>query len=68
VATFGIFCGVCVVAWVWMWMYVPETKGKTLEEVEAMLRGGMSGGGGVAGAKAFGLEGDGSGVRRGSWL
>jgi hypothetical protein len=34
---FGAFCGAAIV---WMWFSVPETRGKSLEEIETMLREG----------------------------
>lgn len=36
---FYIFAGVCVVCLVFMWCFVPETKGKTLEYIERELFG-----------------------------
>ena len=33
--TFWLFAGFSVVAFVWIWRKVPETKGRTLEEIEA---------------------------------
>ena len=33
-ATFGLFAFFCVTGWVWIWRQVPETKGRTLEEIE----------------------------------
>ena len=35
--TFGIFLVLCLVALVFVRMFVPETKGRTLEEIESML-------------------------------
>jgi SP family arabinose:H+ symporter-like MFS transporter len=32
--TFWIFCGMSLLAFFFVWFYVPETKGKTLEEIE----------------------------------
>lgn len=68
IAVFGIFTGVCAVAWVWMWLYIPETKGRTLEQIEDMLRHGGTGIGGVAkdgsdgslGVDSWQHDGDGS--------
>jgi len=37
-ALFGIFAGMCVLSLVFVGVYVPETKGKTLEEIDAMLK------------------------------
>ncbi len=34
-----LFAGFCLVAFVFVWKLVPETKGKTLEEMEAMWTG-----------------------------
>ena len=33
--TFLLFALMCAVCFVWIWRYVPETKGRTLEEIEA---------------------------------
>ncbi len=33
-ATFWLFAFFCVTGWVWIWRQVPETKGRTLEEIE----------------------------------
>jgi SP family arabinose:H+ symporter-like MFS transporter len=37
--TFWIFAGLCVPAFLLVWRILPETKGKTLEEIEVQLRG-----------------------------
>lgn len=34
-ATFWLFAFFCLTAYVWVWAKVPETKGRTLEEIEA---------------------------------
>ena len=31
-----IFASLCIVAMIFVWILVPETKGKTLEEMEAL--------------------------------
>ncbi len=42
-ATFWLFAAMCVVCLVWIVKKVPETKGRTLEEIEAMwVRGGAA--------------------------
>ena len=38
-ATYALFAGVAAVCWGGVWAWVPETKGKTLEDIEAMLGG-----------------------------
>ncbi|MFC1650824.1 sugar porter family MFS transporter [Candidatus Latescibacterota bacterium] len=38
--TFYIFSGICVLAFIFVWTMVTETKGKTLEEIEKMWGGG----------------------------
>jgi len=35
--TFWIFAGFCLLAFLWIWRYVPETKDRTLEEIQAMF-------------------------------
>lgn len=35
-ATFWLFAALCAVAFVWIWRKVPETKDRTLEEIEQM--------------------------------
>ena len=35
-ATFWLFAGLCVVAALWIARYVPETKGRSLEDIQAM--------------------------------
>lgn len=37
-ALFGVYAGMCVVSLAFVFVVVPETKGKSLEEIEAMLR------------------------------
>lgn len=41
-ATFWVYAAVCVVGLVWGYYYIPETRGKTLEEIEARWRAGAS--------------------------
>ena len=51
--TFNIYTCFCVVAVFFVRRYVPETRGKTLEEIERAFRaaaGGEAGGGGGDGA------------------
>jgi MFS transporter, SP family, galactose:H+ symporter len=36
-ATFWMFAGFCLLAFLWIWRYVPETKNKSLEEIQAMF-------------------------------
>ena len=36
--TYLVFAGITVAAWVIIYDIVPETKGKTLEEIEAMWK------------------------------
>ena len=35
-ATFWLFAFFCLVSFLWIWRYVPETKDKTLEEIQKM--------------------------------
>jgi sugar porter (SP) family MFS transporter len=39
-ATFWVYAAVCVVGLVWGYFYIPETKGRSLEEIEEYWRGG----------------------------
>jgi SP family galactose:H+ symporter-like MFS transporter len=41
-ATFWVYAAVCVVGLVWGYYYIPETKGKSLEEIEEYWRAGGS--------------------------
>jgi sugar porter (SP) family MFS transporter len=34
--TFGVFAAFCVVAWIWVYRAVPETMGKSLEQIQDM--------------------------------
>lgn len=36
--TFSFFAAMCLASFVWIWLYLPETKGRTLEEIEDDLR------------------------------
>lgn len=38
-ATFWLFAGLCLVAFAWIWRAVPETKNRSLEEIEQMWTG-----------------------------
>jgi SP family sugar porter-like MFS transporter len=37
--TFWLYAGICFAGFVFIWARVPETKGKTLEELEGELAG-----------------------------
>jgi MFS family permease len=37
--SFWLFAALGIVAWFFVYFWVPETKGKTLEEIEASFRG-----------------------------
>src|SRR5665213_416067 len=39
-ATFWLYAGISIAAWLFAFFLVPETKGKTLEEIEAYMRSG----------------------------
>lgn len=41
--TFWMFAVLCVAGFAWIWRVVPETKGKTLEEIDAIFAGEVSG-------------------------
>ncbi len=34
--TFGLFALFCVVGWLWVYRHVPETKGRSLEQIQAL--------------------------------
>jgi hypothetical protein len=34
-----LFAVLGIVAWLFVWLLVPETKGRSLEEIEANMRG-----------------------------
>jgi len=36
-AIFWIYAGICVLGVIFIKLYIPETKGKTLEEIESSL-------------------------------
>lgn len=36
--TYGMYCVICIVAAIFVWKMVPETKGKTLEDMTALWR------------------------------
>jgi len=36
--TYGLYCAICVLAALFVWKFVPETKGKTLEEMNALWK------------------------------
>ena len=38
--TFWLFAAINALAWIFVWRCVPETRGHTLEQIEADLRGG----------------------------
>jgi major inositol transporter-like SP family MFS transporter len=39
---FYLFSAACFGSWVWMWYYVPETRNKSLEEIETALKTGKA--------------------------
>jgi len=39
-ATFFLYAGICLIGMFWGWYYIPETKGKSLEEIEDHWRRG----------------------------
>jgi hypothetical protein len=36
--TFGLFAAFCALAWAWIYVAVPETMGKSLEQIEDMWK------------------------------
>jgi hypothetical protein len=51
--TFYFFAVVCVLSFAWIYVYLFETKGRTLEEIQDLLKGGS---GGAQAGKADGGE------------
>lgn len=41
-STFCVYAGVCVIGLIWGYYFIPETKGKTLEQIEEHWRQGKS--------------------------
>ncbi|MDQ2753223.1 MAG: sugar porter family MFS transporter [Bacteroidota bacterium] len=39
-STFWIYAFICIIGLIWGWYYIPETKGKSLEEIEKHWRNG----------------------------
>jgi hypothetical protein len=37
--TFYFFAAVCAASFVWIYVYIFETKGRTLEEIQQLLKG-----------------------------
>jgi sugar porter (SP) family MFS transporter len=38
-ATFGVFAFFSVIGWIWVYVYVPETKGQSLEQIQGIWKG-----------------------------
>jgi sugar porter (SP) family MFS transporter len=38
-ATFWLFAALSVIGWVWVYIYVPETKGQSLEQIQQIWKG-----------------------------
>lgn len=43
--TFGLFALFCAVGWLWVYRKVPETKGRSLEQIQSLWEAGAAGGG-----------------------
>lgn len=54
--SFFFFAAMCVFSFVWIWMYIFETKGRSLEEIEELLRGPAKATSGADGAPIKGLS------------
>lgn len=37
--TFWLFAAFSVTGWVWVYIYVPETKGRSLEQIQDIWKG-----------------------------
>jgi predicted PurR-regulated permease PerM len=37
--TFWLFASLSVVGWIWVYFYVPETKGQSLEQIQQLWKG-----------------------------
>ncbi len=37
--SFYLYAGVCVASGIWIQLYIFETKGRTLEEIQSLLKG-----------------------------
>lgn len=37
IGTWALYAGIAAVGWIWVFVVVPETKGKSLEEIQAMF-------------------------------
>ena len=37
--TFYFFAAICALSFLWIWRYLFETKGRTLEEIQQLLKG-----------------------------
>jgi len=37
--TFGLFAAFSVIGWIWVYVYVPETKGQSLEQIQEIWKG-----------------------------
>ena len=38
-ATFWLFAAFSIIGWVWVYVYVPETKGQSLEQIQQIWKG-----------------------------
>ena len=38
-ATFWVFAAFSVIGWVWVYIYVPETRGQSLEQIQGIWKG-----------------------------
>lgn len=54
--TFYFFAAVCVLSFAWIHVYLFETRGRTLEEIQELLKGGKAGGAGEEQGDSFSLK------------
>jgi hypothetical protein len=41
--TFWLFAALSFIGWIWVYIYVPETKGQSLEQIQLIWKGSAKG-------------------------